>query len=143
MREDFPDWVTLWNGYNSFYGREGSTALPAETTNATWQRFFDSDEPVHCLVAERGGRLVGLAHYVFHRITIQVEPTCYLADLFTSAMLRGEGVGRALINAVYDQARLANCTRVYWHTRDTNSVAVGLYDEVADRSGFIVYRKSL
>ena len=73
----------------------------------TWARFFDAYEPVHALVAERGGELLGLTHYLFHRTTTAIEPTCYLQDLFTSEAARGKGVGRALIKGVYEQAKLA------------------------------------
>jgi len=109
----------------------------------TWSRFFDAYEPVHALVAEDGGELVGLAHYLFHRSTIQIAPTCYLQDLFTSAAARGRGVGRALIAAVYERAAAADAGRVYWQTHETNSTAMALYDKVAERSGFVVYRKML
>ena len=141
-RSDFDRWLPLWDGYNAFYGRSGPTALAADVTRMTWSRFFDSYEPVHALVAERGQELLGLVHYIFHRTTIAIEPTCYLQDLFISAQARGEGVGTALINGVYEQARLAGAHRVYWQTHETNHTAMRLYDKVADRSGFLVYRKS-
>ena len=140
---DFNAWRVLWDGYNAFYGRAGSTALRPEITQMTWSRFFDAYEPVHALVAEDGGELVGLAHYLFHRSTIQIAPTCYLQDLFTSAAARGRGVGRALIAAVYERAAAADAGRVYWQTHETNSTAMALYDKVAERSGFVVYRKML
>ena len=140
---DFAAWLPLWNGYNTFYGRAGPSALPGEITRTTWARFFDSHEPVHALVAERGGRLVGLAHYVFHRSTTLLAPICYLQDLFTSEQARGEGIGRALINGVYERATAAGSPRVYWHTHETNTLAQKLYDKVSMRSGFIVYRTSL
>jgi GNAT superfamily N-acetyltransferase len=69
--------------------------------------------------------------------------TCYLQDLFTAAQARGGGVGRALIEAVYDAAGAAGSARVYWLTHETNAVAMGLYDQVAVKSGFLVYRKAL
>jgi GNAT superfamily N-acetyltransferase len=109
----------------------------------TWARFFDAYEPVHALVAVSDGRLVGLAHYLFHRTTTRIEPTCYLQDLFTAAQQRGTGVGRALINAVFEQARLAGSARVYWLTHESNATAMKLYDRVAQLSGFVVYRKEL
>jgi GNAT superfamily N-acetyltransferase len=143
MPGEFDAWVELWDGYNAFYGRHGPTALPSEITRTTWQRFFDAYEPVHCLIAERDRQLLGLAHYIFHRSTIQIAPTCYLQDLFTSVAARGRGVGRALIEAVYDRARSANCGRVYWQTHETNLQAMRLYETLAARSGFIVYRKAL
>jgi Acetyltransferase (GNAT) family. len=144
VREDYAQWLPLWDGYNAFYGRSGATALSPEITAMTWARFFDADEPVHGLVAESGGQLLGLTHYLFHRSTTAIEPVCYLQDLFTSnAAARGSGIGRALINRVYEQARLAGSSRVYWQTHQTNLTAMQLYDKVAERSGFVVYRKPL
>jgi GNAT superfamily N-acetyltransferase len=140
---DFEQWLPLWQGYNAFYGRSGATALPERITQTTWQRFFDADEPVHALVADRDGRLVGLVHYLFHRSTTMLGPTCYLQDLFTTGAVRGQGIGRALIEAVYERARAAGSTRVYWQTHETNLTAQLLYEKLADRSGFIVYRKDV
>ena len=142
-RRDYDQWLPLWDGYNAFYGRAGATALASETTRTTWARFFDADEPVHGLVAESGGQLLGLTHYLFHRSTTAVEPVCYLQDLFTAESARGKGVGRALIHGVYEQARLAGSPRVYWQTHQTNLAAMQLYDKVAEHSGFVVYRKLL
>ena len=141
--EDFNAWQTLWNGYNAFYGRAGPTALPSEITGTTWARFLDAHEPVHALVAECSGELLGLAHYLFHRSTIQITPVCYLQDLFAVEASGGAGIGRALIDAVCEQARVAGAERVYWQTRQTNTVAMVLYDQVADKSDFVVYRKAL
>ena len=142
-RGDYEAWKPLWDGYNAFYGREGPTALAPEITRTTWGRFFDAYEPIHALVAEREGRLVGLVHYLFHRSSIMIEPNCYLQDLFTAAQVRGQGVGRALIEAVYERAGAAGLTRVYWLTHETNTTARRLYDSIADQTGFIVYRKML
>ena len=142
-RADHDAWLPLWDGYNTFYGRFGPTALPAEITARTWARFFDAYEPVHALVAESEGRLVGLVHYLFHRSTTLIEPTCYLQDLFADERTRGRGVGRALIEAVYERAKIAGCTRVYWLTHETNATARKLYDRLAENTGFIVYRKQL
>ena len=142
-RQDYDQWLPLWEGYNAFYGRSGTTALPLEITRTTWERFFDAYEPMHALVAESDGRLLGLTHYIFHRSTIAIEPICYLQDLFTSEAARGRGVGRALINGVYEQAAVTGISRVYWQTHETNLTAMQLYDKMAERSGFVVYRKQL
>jgi len=93
------------------------------------------------LVAEIEGQLVGLAHYLFHRNTGMIENTCYLQDLFTSELARNQGVGKALIEAAYEQAKITGSKRFYWQTHETNEVAMKLYDKVAEKSGFIVYRK--
>ncbi len=141
--DDYAQWRPLWDGYNRFYGRFDATALPESITAETWRRFHDSAEPMHALVAERDGRLVGLVHYIFHRSTIMHNNTCYLQDLFTDKSCRGEGIGRSLIEAVYERARALGSARVYWLTHETNARAMVLYNEVAGRSGFLVYRKDL
>ncbi len=142
-RADYAQWLMLWEGYNAFYQRVGPTAVSPEVTQTTWARFFDGYEPMHALVAESEGRLVGLVHYLFHRNTIMLGPVCYLQDLFTLETQRGKGVGRALIEAVYAEARRAGAPRVYWHTHETNKTAMRLYDQVAEHSGFVVYRKQV
>jgi len=140
---DCAQWRPLWDGYNRFYGRFDAAALPEDITAQTWRRFFDAAEPVHCLVAERDGKIVGIVHYLFHRSTTLLNDICYLQDLFTDEKARGGGIGRALIEAVYDRARAAGSERVYWQTHETNARAMVLYNQVADRSGFLVYRKPL
>lgn len=136
---DYAAWRPLWDGYNAFYGRHGETALAEHVTQTTWQRFFDPGEPVHALVAEDQGQVVGLAHYLFHRSMTRVENSCYLSDLFTAASLRGRGIGHLLIDGVYAQAKACGVTRVYWQTHETNAAGRLLYDKVARHHGFIVY----
>jgi len=138
-RQDYAQWLPLWDGYNAFYGRSGATALKPEITAMTWARFFDFYEPVHALVADRGGELLGLTHYLFHRSTTAIEPTCYLQDLFTDEAARGRGAGRALIEGVAAAARERGADRFYWHTQETNTTARVLYDKVARFTGFIRY----
>jgi GNAT superfamily N-acetyltransferase len=141
--EDRNQWETLWAGYNSFYGREGATALPKAVTDATWTRFFDPEEFVFALVAEERGRLVGIAHYLFHLSTTRIEGVCYLQDLFTEKAQRGRGIGRALILGVYQQASARGVKHVYWQTQESNTAGRQLYDKVARYSGFIVYNQNL
>ena len=141
VKNDLPAWRVLWDGYNAFYGRSGTTALPSQITETTWARFFDDYEPIYALVAEQSGQLLGLAHFLYHRSTTSLGPTCYLQDLFTVEQARGKGVGRALIDAVVERAKSADAARVYLQTHETNAVAMRLYDQLAEKSGFIVYRK--
>ena len=138
---DQPAWTLLWADYNAFYGRKDDTALADEITQTTWSRFFDPLEPVHALVAEQEGRLLGLTHFLFHRSTTQLGLNCYLQDLFTVEAARGKGVGRALIEAVCVYAKQNGSPRVYWQTHETNVTAMRLYDHVAQRSGFLVYSR--
>jgi GNAT superfamily N-acetyltransferase len=132
-------WEPLWQGYLTFY----KARVAPEVTDATWARLQDEAEPMHVLGAFADGRLVGIVHYIFHRSTWTTGDYVYLQDLFTAEEARGKGAGRALIEAVYERAKAAGASRVHWLTQENNATARALYDEVADRSGFIQYRKML
>jgi GNAT superfamily N-acetyltransferase len=130
-------WRALFAGYNAFYERP---AFPREITDVTWQRLLDPAERMHALVADDAGAVVGLAHYLFHRSTTAIADVCYLQDLFVAEAARGLGHARALIEAVRERARSAGAARLYWQTHESNAAARRLYDTLAERSGFIVYR---
>jgi GNAT superfamily N-acetyltransferase len=137
--DDRQQWQPLWDRYNLFYERPN---LPAEISEAAFARFLDPGEPMHAAVAEVDGRIVGIVHYLYHRSTTSVEDVCYLQDLFTAPDARGKGVGRTLIEHVYDEAAKAGSRRVYWQTHEANP-ARKLYDRVADLTPFRRYAKEL
>lgn len=134
---DRPAWEPLWQGYLTFY----KASLPPEVTDTTWARLMDPAEPMFVRGAFENGALLGIVQCVLHRTTWSPRPICYLQDLFTVPAARGKGVGRALIEHVYARAAEEGWFRVYWQTHESNAEAQVLYNKVADRSGFIVYRK--
>ena len=145
--EDRAGWEPLWRGYLEFYG----AVVADDVTDLTFQRMLDpgpenNGGDMFCIVAEQAGPdgvgvLVGLVQCVLHRSTWTAAPYCYLQDLFVSPDARDQGVGRALIEAVYARAEDHGAARVYWLTHETNATARVLYDAVAVRSGFIQYRR--
>jgi GNAT superfamily N-acetyltransferase len=132
-------WEPLWRGYLDFY----ETALPQATYDATWARLHDPSEPMWLLGGYVDGQLQGIVHYLYHRSCWTVGDYCYLQDLFVAEDARQHGLGRALIEAVYRAAKAAGASRVHWLTHETNATARALYDTLADRPGFIQYRKLL
>jgi GNAT superfamily N-acetyltransferase len=132
-------WEPLWDGYIAFY----KATLAPGVSDVTWERFHDSGQSMFLLGAYVDGKLTGIVQYLFHRSTWSAADYCYLGDLFVAESARGLGLGRALIEAVYEQARAAGLPRVYWHTHTTNAQARMLYDQVAENAGFIQYRKVL
>ena len=132
-------WEPLWQGYLTFY----KASLAPETTDTTFARLTGGAEPMGGFIALRDGEAVGIVNYVLHRTTWSPKQICYLQDLFTSEAARGGGVGRKLIEAVRQMAEKKGCFRVYWQTHESNLQARELYDKVADKSGFIVYRQPL
>ena len=134
---DHDDWYELWRGYQSFY----NTDISAETSRVTWQRLLDEREPMNGALAVADAGAVGIVHFIQHRSCWTIGDYLYLQDLFVAPGVRGQGVGRALIEHVYGQAQQRNCSRVYWLTHETNRDAMVLYDRIADRPGFVQYRK--
>ena len=137
--EDAPEWRRLWTGYLRFY----ETRVPEEVYAATFERLLSADpREFHGLIAESGGRPVGLAHYLFHRHAWKLRNVCYLQDLYADPDHRGRGVGRALIEAVYAAADAAGAPDVYWLTQEFNHTARQLYDRVGQVTPFIRYNRA-
>jgi GNAT superfamily N-acetyltransferase len=136
---DYENWLPIWRGYQSFYKIE----IPDATTAVTWSRFQDPQEPMHCVVAEINTELVGLVHFIRHRSCWTPSDYVYLQDLFVEPGSRGRGVGRALIEYVYVAAAESGVARVWWLTHQSNADAMSLYDQIAERTGFIQYRKGI
>jgi len=138
LREsDRVEWEALWAGYQQFYNME----VKAEATELTWTRFHDPHAPLYAFGAFSEDELVGIVHFLFHLSSTTTGPYCYMQDLFTAPSRRRQGIAGALIEAVYERARHEGASRVYWLTHETNAEAIRLYETVADRSGFIQYRK--
>ncbi|MBN9063347.1 MAG: GNAT family N-acetyltransferase [Rhizobiales bacterium 65-9] len=134
---DRAQWEPLWKGYQSFY----KVSIPDTVTDLTWSRFHDPGEPMWAFGAFDGDRMVGIVHMILHRSCWTESDYCYLQDLFAADDARGKGVGRALIERVYAEAKGRGAGRVHWLTHETNKTAMQLYDRIADRSGFVQYRK--
>ena len=137
-REDNNEWRQLWTAYLDFYG----VTLAEEVYETSFERLLaDASGEYQGLVAELDGKLVGLAHFLFHRFMWSVEDTCYLMDLFCAPEHRGSGVGRALIEAVHAEAATAGIPTTYWMTEEHNYPGRKLYDKVAKKTALIVYEK--
>lgn len=137
VASDRVEWDPLWQGYLNFFGE----ILSDEVTEMTFHRLTETG-PHRGLVAEVDGKVVGLVHYVFHNTTWAVLPTCYLEDLYVSSEVRGGGVGRALIEALYRIADEEGAGTVYWFTHETNARARVLYDKIGQLSSLVKYERA-
>ncbi|NUT79459.1 GNAT family N-acetyltransferase [Pseudomonas brassicacearum] len=137
--DDHAAWLPLWQAYLRFY----KTELPDAVSQSTWQRLLDEREPTHAALAWKGDTAVGLVHFIYHRSNWSIENSCYLQDLLVTEQSRGTGVGRQLIEFVYATAKADGCCKVHWLTHETNATAIQLYERIAERPGFIQFRKAL
>lgn len=136
---DHAAWLPLWQAYLRFY----ETELPEAVSASTWQRLLDGHEPTHSALAWVEGKAVGMVNFIYHRSNWSIEPSCYLQDLYVDSAVRGLGIGRQLIEHVYATAKADGCAKVHWLTHETNATAISLYEQVAERPGFIQFRKVL
>ena len=131
--DDRAAWEPLARGYKAFY----ETDHPDELYDETWRRLV-AGERIHGLAAWDEGRMIGIAHYLFHAQTWSAD-VCYLQDLFTAPEARGCGVATALIEAVAEAARARGAPKFYWMTKQDNRAARALYDRIARFKGFLRY----
>jgi GNAT superfamily N-acetyltransferase len=133
---DKDSWFRLWQGYLEFY----EATLDPRISDATWRRLLDPNEPIHGLVAcDATGVVVGFVNYVLHANTWTDRPVCYLEDLFVDSSARGQGAGRALIEALVDLAKTQGWYRIYWQTKASNATARALYDKVTPVTDWVRY----
>lgn len=137
--EDHDAWLPLWHAYLTFY----KTTLADAVTQSTWQRFLDTNESTNAALAWQDGKAVGMVHFIYHRSNWSINNACYLQDLLVVPEQRGTGVGRKLIEYVYATAKADGADKVHWLTHETNATAIQLYERIAERPGFIQFRKPL
>jgi len=136
---DHAAWLPLWQAYLRFY----KTELPEAVTQSTWLRMLDPNEPTHAALAWADNKAVGMVHFIYHRSNWAIENACYLQDLLVVPETRGTGVGGQLIEFVYATAKADGCNKVHWLTHETNATAIQLYERIAERPGFIQFRKAI
>ena len=139
VETDRAEWERLFTAYLEFY----ETSVMSEVYETSFTRLLGNDaQDFHGLIAEMDGRPVGLVHYLFHRHMWKSENVVYLQDLYADPDMRGRGVGRKLIEAVYAAADIAGCPGVYWLTQDFNADARKLYDRIGKLTPFIRYNRA-
>ena len=138
-QQDHAAWLPLWQAYLTFY----KTKLPDAVSASTWQRFLDPAEPTNAALAWQDGKAVGMVHFIYHRSNWSIANACYLQDLLVAPDQRGTGVGRLLIEHVYTTAKANDCDKVHWLTHESNATAIQLYERIAERPGYIQFRKMI
>ena len=138
-KDDYEFWLHLWQNYLKFY----ETSLPSSTIQNTWHSLLDSNVPIYGFGAWQDDKLVGITHVVLHPTTWSSMACCYLQDLYVDESVRGQSIGRILIEGVYNFADEKGCNHVYWKTQESNTDARRLYDNVASLTDMVQYRKNL
>jgi len=137
--KDKNQWLNLWAGYLEFY----KSTISIEQTELTWKRLINNELKMFGFVAENEDGVIGFTHCLFRPSTWTETDYCYLEDLFVDPLIRGKGVGRALIDKVVELAREKKSKRIYWTTQEFNKTARVLYDSITPVSEFVQYRLPL
>jgi GNAT superfamily N-acetyltransferase len=134
--KDKNQWLNLWAGYLEFY----KSTISTEQTELTWKRLINNELKMFGFVAENEEGVIGFTHCLFRPSTWTETDYCYLEDLFVDPLIRGKGVGRALMDKVFELAREKKSKRVYWTTQEFNKTARVLYDSITPVSEYVQYR---
>lgn len=130
--EDFPNWLPLWDGNNQGTRNEAVTA-------ETWTRLTDPDYPIHGLVAEKDGAIVGLVHYVLHPTTGNIHPVCYMQDVYVPEAHRKQGIARRMVQHLATLAKQEKWARMYWLAESDNIAAQNLYKNLGVKLDFTLH----
>jgi GNAT superfamily N-acetyltransferase len=133
--------LPLIAAYQRFYG---VTDIDAGRNRAFFSRFLAPSRDGMLLGAWRGEELVGYACLYWHFTSLVPAETVLMNDLYVAERRRGEGIGRALIEAGVEVARERGAHHLEWATAPDNETAQRLYDSTgAERSEWIEYELPL
>ncbi|MEM7679394.1 MAG: GNAT family N-acetyltransferase [Pseudomonadota bacterium] len=130
--DDFPNWLPLWDGNNN--GQRDQ-----EITTETWARLTDPAFPVHGIVAEKNGELVGLVQYVLHYTTGHIEPICYMQDVYVPPEQRQQGIARKMVEHLAKVGKEQKWPRMYWLAESDNEAAQKLYKTLGVKLDFTLH----
>jgi GNAT superfamily N-acetyltransferase len=132
-------WQELYFDYLEFY----ETSPSDVNSELLWRRLTNSEPQIQALVAEANGVVIGIAHFHYQLSTWSDTSHCYLEDLYVAEVERGNGAATALIQQVQELAIKQRCSELFWITKENNSIARKLYDQVATLGEFVRYEKKL
>ena len=131
--DDFSKWLPLWDGNNLGQRDEA-------VTTETWSRLCDSDNTqVNGIAAEMNGEILGIAHYILHPTTGQINPVCYMQDVYVDPAHRRKGIGKRLVNEITKIGNQEKWARMYWLTQVGNNEAKAMYENFGIKLDFTFY----
>jgi GNAT superfamily N-acetyltransferase len=133
--------LPLIAAYQRFYQVED---IDERRNRAFFARFVAPSQDGMLLGAWRHGELAGYACLYWHFTSLVPAETVLMNDLYVAKPFRGQGVGRALIEASAAVARERGAHRLEWATAPDNVTAQRLYDRTrAERSEWVEYELEL
>lgn len=95
---------------------------------------FAPQPSLHCLVVNKGEKLIGYATYMRQFSTWDADFYLYMDCLFIEEGNRGQGIGEDLMKAIKQEARRLNCSHIQWQTPDFNVRAMKFYNRIGAKS---------
>lgn len=131
--DDYDLWRPLWDGNNL-------GEYDAEVTTTTWRRLTDADNwLVNGVCAMQDKEMVGIVHYILHPTTGQVNPVCYMQDVYVAPNHRRKGIGKQLVTAITEKGAQEQWARMYWLTQADNVEAKAMYENFGIKLDFTFY----
>jgi len=89
---------------------------------------FSENPSFHCFVAEVHGKIEGMA-LVYNRYSTWKGKALHLEDLIVSDVMRGSGIGSALLDEVVKYGHHLGVKRITWEVLDWNEPAIVFYEK--------------
>jgi GNAT superfamily N-acetyltransferase len=91
------------------------------------ESLFGPRPAAEVLLAYWDDTAAGYAVFFHNFSTFLGRPGVYLEDIFVEPVLRGNGIGKALLAAVAKEAQRRDCGRLEWAVLDWNKPAIDFY----------------
>jgi GNAT superfamily N-acetyltransferase len=119
--------ATLLEEMDRFYGATSAEPLDQRIRQIT-EALFADPPAAHALLAWDGAHLAGFAAYSFLWPAAGLTRSLYLKELYVSELHQRHGIGKLLMQAIFDTAAKHGCSRVEWTTDNDNQGALAFYD---------------
>ena len=121
--------ATMLEEMDRFYGSASPEPLDHRIRQIT-EALFADPPAAHALLAWDGADLVGFAAYSFLWPAVGLTRSLYLKELYVSEARQRSGIGKLLMQAIFDTAAKHGCSRVEWTTDNDNIGALTFYDKL-------------
>ena len=126
---DGDDLVRLFHEADLHYWGDGSPSLDA-TDRHVRTTVLGEGHGCEIVVALEAGRAVAFATFAILFKAPNLSGQLFLKDLFTSAEVRGKGIGEKMMRYVAKVAVERGCSRFDWTTEEDNPRALAFYDRL-------------
>lgn len=118
---------------------EGSASI--DVTTQTWRKICAPGSGVGGLGLwpDENAPMVGICHFIIHPTTGNLNPVCYMQDLYVDPAARKQGYARTLVTTLAEIGTAEKWARIYWLAENGNDPAQQLYKSLGVKLDFSLH----